>query len=134
MTTRASGPFEVEMKPLVPHDEALAGAIGRFSLEKRYHGDLDATSSGEMLSAGKPGDGSAGYVAIEQVRGTLGGCSGSFALLHRGFLRDGEPDLEIGVVPASGGGDLAGLAGHMRITIADGRHSYDFEYDFGESG
>jgi hypothetical protein len=99
------------------------------SIDKVFHGDLQATSTGEMLTAGTDVEGSAGYVAIERVIGTLHGRSGSFALQHSGLMTRGAPQLTITVVPDSGAGQLAGLAGTMGITItADGTHSYDFEY------
>ena len=55
------------------------------SLDKRFHGELEATSRGEMLSAGTSVKGSAGYVAIERVEGTLEGRSGTFVLQHNGI-------------------------------------------------
>jgi hypothetical protein len=82
-----------------------------------------------MLMAGTDVKGSAGYVAIERVSATLHGRRGTFALQHSGTMTRGAPQLTITVVPDSGTGDLAGLAGTMAITIApDGKHSYDLEY------
>jgi hypothetical protein len=98
------------------------------SIDKQFHGDLEATSKGQMLTAGTEVQGSAGYVAIERVSGTLGGRSGTFALQHSGTMTRGEPQLSITVVPDSGTGQLVGLAGTMLITIADGKHSYGFDY------
>jgi hypothetical protein len=98
------------------------------SIDKQFHGDLEATSKGQMLAAGTEVQGSAGYVAIERVSGTLGGRSGTFALQHSGTMTRGEPQLIITVVPDSGTGQLVGLAGTMTITIADGKHQYGFDY------
>jgi hypothetical protein len=98
------------------------------SVDKQFHGDLDATSKGEMLAAGTDVKGSAGYVAMERVRGTLHGRSGTFALQHTGTMTRGAPQLSVTVVPDSATGQLAGLAGRMAIDITDGSHSYDFEY------
>jgi hypothetical protein len=98
------------------------------SIDKRFHGDLEATSKGEMLMAGTAVEGSAGYVAIEIVSGTLQGRSGTFVLQHSGTMTRGAPQLTITVVPDSGTGQLLGLAGRMTIIIAGGKHSYDFEY------
>jgi hypothetical protein len=103
------------------------------SIDKQFHGDLRATSKGEMLTAGTGVEGSAGYVAIEQVDGTLHGRSGTFVLQHSGTMARGVPQLTITVVPDSGTGELAGLAGKMTIEIADGRHSYDLEYTLAEA-
>jgi hypothetical protein len=85
-------------------DDATMGTlIGRYSLVKQYHGDLDATSKGEMLGAGDPSSGNAGYVAIEQVTGTLHGHTGSFALQHLGVMENGGYKLSVVVVPSPPG-------------------------------
>jgi len=124
----AEGTFDVKNNPL-PSDEALAGtAIGRFVLDKQFHGDLEAASKGEMLGAGNPATGTAGYVAIEQATGTLNGRSGSFALQHFGTMEDNKFDLTVKVVPGSGTGDLTGISGTMTIAIVSGKHSYNFDY------
>jgi hypothetical protein len=106
--------------------------IGRLALDKTFHGDLEATSKGQMLTASTETKGSAGYVAIERVAGTLrtaaGPRIGTFALQHIGALNRGAPEMSVTVVPDSGTGQLVGLAGKMTIIIADGKHSYDFEY------
>lgn len=125
---RASGTFEVKMAPLTTGDDVP----GRMSLDKQFHGALEATGKGEMLTAMTSVQGSAGYVAIERVTGKLDGRSGSFVLQHSGIMSRGEPNLTITVVPDSGTGELAGIAGRMMINIADGKHSYDFEYTLGE--
>ena len=131
MTTRASGTFEVKLDP--QEDKAGDPTLGRMSLDKQFHGDLEATSKGQMLTAGTAVQGSAGYVAIERVSGTLKGRSGTFALQHSGTMTRGTPQLTITVVPDSGTGQLAGLAGRMTINIADGKHSYEFEYTLAEA-
>jgi len=133
MTGRASGTFEVKINPLVPYNNAEGANAGRMSIDKQFQGDLKATSKGEMLTASTNIKGSAGYVAIERVTGTLQGRSGSFALQHTGTMTRGAPQLIITVVPDSGTGQLVGLAGKMTITIADGKHSYDFEYTLVET-
>ena len=132
MTTRARGTFEVHLSPLATHDPAEGGPLGRMSLDKQFRGDLEASSRGEMLSAGTSVNGSAGYVALERVTGALHGRAGTFVLQHSGTMTRGTPRLSITVVPDSGTGELAGLAGRMAIEIADGEHSYDFEYTIAE--
>lgn len=128
MTRHASGPFEVKTTPL-PGDEVTGGTlIGRYSLVKQFHGDLEATSKGEMLGAGDPSSGNAGYVAIEEVTGTLNGHKGRFALQHIGVMEHGGYKLSVVVVPGSGSGELAGLSGTMTIKNDAGKHSYEFEY------
>jgi len=133
MTHHASGPFEVKLTPQETGDKAEGGALGRMSIDKQFHGDLEATSKGEMLSAGTSVKGSAGYVAIERVTGTLQGRSGTFVLQHSGTMTRGVPQLTITVVPDSGTGQLVGLAGRMEIKIADGKHSYELEYTLAEA-
>ena len=129
MTTRATEAFEVKVTPQPTEERAASPTLGRMSLDKRFHGDLEGTSQGEMLTAGTDVKGSAGYVAMERVSATLHGRRGTFALQHSGTMTRGAPQLEITVVPDSGTGELAGLAGTMVIAIApDGKHSYDFEY------
>ena len=125
--THAAGPFEVKVIPQ-PADPGTDPGIGRLLLDKQFHGDLEATSKGQMLTAGTPVEGSAGYVAIERVDGTLQGRRGTFALQHIGTMTRGAPSLTIRVVPDSGTGELKGLSGSMSITIVDGKHSYDLEY------
>ena len=123
---RSSGTFEVNM--VAQADENADPALGRMSLEKQFHGDLEGVSKGQMLTAMSEVKGSAGYVAIEKVSGKLNGRSGTFALQHSGTMTRGTPHLTITVVPDSGTGQLTGLTGTMVIDIADGKHSYSFEY------
>jgi hypothetical protein len=128
MTRHAEGTFDVKMTPLAADDATAGTAIGRFGLDKQFHGDLEGTSKGEMLSAGDPAKGSAGYVAIEHITGTLQGHSGSFALQHTGTMDGGGFKLSVVVVPGSGTGELAGIGGTLNIVIAAGKHSYTFDY------
>jgi hypothetical protein len=128
MTTHASGTFEVKLTPQAPDDKSEDRPIGRMSIDKQFHGDLDAVSKGQMLAAGTSVKGSAGYVAMERVSGALDGRSGTFVLQHTGTATRGELQLSVTVVPDSGTGELVGLSGKMAIVVADGKHSYDFEY------
>jgi hypothetical protein len=112
-----------------PSDPPLAlVALVVALLDKTYSGDLVGTGKGEMLIAGTAVKGSAGYVAIERVNGTLGGRNGSFVLQHTGTMNRGVPQLSVAVVPDSGTGELAGLAGTLAIIIQGGKHRYDFDY------
>jgi hypothetical protein len=130
MTTQASGTFEVKLAPQTQYEES----VGRLSIDKQFHGDLEATSKGEMLAVSSSSvKGSAGYVAMEQVSGTLHGRSGGFALQHSGTMTRGAAQLSVTVVPDSGTGELEGLSGRMTIEIADGKHSYTFEYTLAET-
>jgi hypothetical protein len=134
MTMHASGTFEVKMVAQPAQDDVGDASIGRMALDKQFHGDLEAASKGQMLATRTAVEGSAGYVAMERVSGTLHGRSGGFALQHSGTMTRGAPQLTITVVPDSGSGELEGLAGTLTITIADGRHSYDFEYTLPDAG
>ena len=128
MTNRASGTFAVKM-----NQQETDMSVGRMTIDKQFEGDLVGTSKGQMLmaSGGSVKD-SAGYVAIEQVTGTLNGRSGSFYLQHNGVMTRGVGELTITVIPDSGTDELLGLRGTMNIIIAEGKHSYEFEYTFGE--
>ncbi|HUO18559.1 MAG TPA: DUF3224 domain-containing protein [Steroidobacteraceae bacterium] len=130
MTQHASGPFEVKVTPQKPDTQVARSAnLGRLTIDKRYHGDLEASAKGEMLATQGEVKGSAGYVALERVTGKLQGRSGSFVLQHSATMKRGAPQSSITVVPDSGTGELAGLSGSMRITVApDGAHSYEFDF------
>jgi hypothetical protein len=123
----ASGTFEVKLVPQTD-DKNGDAALGRMTIDKQFHGDLEGTSKGQMLTGMTDVKGSAGYVAIEKVSGTLKGRTGTFILQHTGTMNRGVPHLTITVVPDSGTGQLAGLAGNFKVIIAEGKHSYEFEY------
>jgi uncharacterized protein DUF3224 len=132
MTAKASGEFEVKLSPQKPDNkEAEEAKLGRMSISKQFHGGLEATSQGEMLSVMSEVKGSAGYVAMERVRGTLDGRSGTFVFQHSGIMTRGVPELSVKVVPDSGTGELLGLAGAMTIRIEGGKHFYEFDYAIG---
>ena len=134
MTTRhVSGDFDVKLSPMAPDPDAGDSAIARMGLDKQFHGELEATSKGQMLAVRTPVEGSAGYVALERVTGVLQGRRGSFALQHSGTMARGARALSVTVVPDSGTGELSGLAGRMDIIIKGGKHSYVFEYTLPES-
>lgn len=131
--TLASGEFDVKMTPEALSATAAPTGLGRFSLDKRYHGPLEAVSSGEMLSAMGTVQGSAGYVALERVEGTLDGRHGAFVLQHNGSMNRGAPFLSVTVVADSGSGELQGLQGKLDIRIEGGKHYYDFDYALGKA-
>jgi len=136
MTKQAKGDFDVKLapQPLAVEDASDGAKRARMSIDKQFHGDLEASSRGEMLSAMTTTQGSAGYVAIEKVDGVLHGRKGSFVLQHDATMTRGTPQLHIIVVPDSGGGELVGLTGTMKIIIApDGKHSDAFDYALAET-
>jgi hypothetical protein len=126
--SHASGTFEVKVTPHSPPDETEVAAVGKYSLDKNFFGDLEGTSKGEMLAVGTAVQGSAGYVAMEQVTAKLDGRTGTFALQHTGTMDRGAPQLSVTVVPDSGTGQLAGITGKMEITITEGKHFYEFDF------
>ncbi len=121
----AHGSFTVKVQQLTP---TPAEGISRYSIDKEIHGDLEATTKGEMFSAGDPKQGAAGYVAIETVTGTLAGKHGSFALQHMATMDKNGPKMTVIVVPGSGTGELKGITGAFTIHIDNGQHSYDLDY------
>lgn len=126
---QAIGTFEVKLQPLESYAKGGQGVgLGRMSIDKTFYGDLEATSRGEMLTAMTDIEGSAGYVAIEQVDGSLHGRQGTFVLQHFGLSNRGTNSLILEVVPDSGTGELANLTGEMRIEITSGKHHYYFDY------
>ena len=126
---KISGKFDVTLNPLEFYVEGKHKMnLGRMSIDKKFHGELEAISQGEMLSVMTPTQGSAGYVAIEQVEGTLSNLKGSFILQHFGTMNKGKDNLILEVVPDSSTDELTGLIGTMSINIKDGKHFYEFEY------
>lgn len=131
MSRIAKGSFQVRMTPAAEPDAAGGVALGRMTLEKTFEGDLAATGAGTMLTAMTSVQGSAVYVAIERVTGTLHGRTGSFALHHTGVMTRGESALAVAIVPDSGTGELAGIAGSLRIVIEGKQHFYELDYALG---
>ena len=129
MIHHAQGTFTVNVQPLTP---APAEGLSRYSADKQIHGDLEATSKGEMLSGGDPKKGEAGYVAMEVITGTLNGKHGSFALQHSATMEQNGSKMSVIVVPGSGTGELKGISGTFTIHIVNGQHSYDFDYTLPE--
>jgi Protein of unknown function (DUF3224) len=125
MTQHAHGTFTVKIQPLTP---APAEGLSRYSIDKEIHGDLEATTKGEMFGGGDPKQGAAGYVAIEVVSGILSGKHGSFALQHLATMDKSAMKMQVVVVPGSGTGDLKDISGIFTIKIENGQHFYDFEY------
>ena len=119
-----SGEFEITLVPADTGDDKM----GMMTLEKKYRGDLNATAAGRMLTGMTEVKGSAAYVAIERVSGQLKGIEGTFLLYHTGVMGKGSESLVIRVVPDSGTGGLAGLAGELHIARKDGKHLYRFQY------
>ena len=126
MADRASGTFEVKLTP--EEDKSGDAVVGRMTIAKQFSGDIEGTSKGLMVMTGTPVHGSAGYVALEKVTGSIKGRTGSFYLQHNGIMNRGEGKLTVIVVPDSGTDELNGLSGSLAIKIEDGKHFYDFEY------
>jgi hypothetical protein len=128
MKQQVKGSFEVSrnMQPACDLGGGVEAAHVRF--DKRFHGDLDAASVVHMLAVGTAVEGSAAYVAVERIAGTLRGRAGSFLMQHSGTMDRGAPSLSLTVVPDSGTDALLGLSGSLAIDIVDGQHFYTFDY------
>ncbi|NYT40103.1 DUF3224 domain-containing protein [Sphingomonas sp. R-74633] len=125
---QAKGSFDVSVKP----NASVEGPVGVLALTKTYHGDLEATATGQMLGYGDPGGGNAAYVALEQVTGMLAGRKGSFALQHNGSMSGGKPEMNVVIAPGSGTDELKGIAGRLEILIEGGKHNYVLHYTLPE--
>lgn len=132
VSAQAKGPFDVKLSPQTLSEQSADPKLGRMSIEKKYHGDLEATAKGEMLTASTELKDSGLYVAVERVTGTLHGRRGSFSMHHTGIMNRGKPELKISVVPDSGTEELQGLTGTMVVKIDTGKHSYEFDYTLPE--
>ncbi|HEY1612736.1 MAG TPA: DUF3224 domain-containing protein [Rhizomicrobium sp.] len=128
MQEHATGTFDVKIAPETVAGKATDPDLGQMSIDKILHGDLEGTSLGSMLTAGSPARGSAAYVAIEKVTGTLKGRKGSFVLMHSATMAQGKGEMNVTVAPESGTGDLTGLTGKLAIRVEGGKHHYDFDY------
>jgi hypothetical protein len=129
MTMTANGTFEVTM--ISQPADSSGGPFARFLLDKKFHGDLEGLSKGQMLASGGPPSRLGAYMAFEEVTGTLAGRRGSFVLIHRGMMSDDGQHLEVNVVPGSGTEELAGIAGSLTIMVEGAKHLYKFEYMLG---
>jgi hypothetical protein len=128
MSIRAEGTFEVNATSEPPYESSDGVTLARTTITKKFRGDLDATSTVQMLGVNTPVPGSAGYVAIERVVGRLFGRNGTFVFQHHGWMQSGEIHLTVTVVPDSGTGEFRGLSGKMTIRVVEGQHYYTFEH------
>ena len=128
MNRVAKGTFDIQATREPPYDAADGVTIGRTGFDKQFHGDLEGTSHVEMISAVTDVKGSAAYVAIERIRGSLHGKAGSFVAHHTGVMNRGAQSLSISIVPDSGTGELRGLSGTIAIEIVEKQHHYTFDY------
>ena len=130
MSEMAKGTFEVKVTPVAANAGDNTG-IGRLTLDKKFFGDLEGTSWGQMLGYRTATPGSMGGVALEKVTAKLGGRSGSFVLQHNSTMNRNVPHMDIAVVPDSGTGELTGISGTFTIIIEGGKHLYVFAYKIG---
>jgi Protein of unknown function (DUF3224) len=124
----ATGEFDVKMQPVSTADEPVM----RMSLDKQFHGDLEASSIGQMMAGGNEANGARVYVALETVTGSLKGKAGTFVLAHRGTMTKDAQALSVIIVPETGTGELTGIAGELGIDIRDGKHFYTLDYTLPE--
>ncbi len=131
MEHRIQGNFEVTTT-LQSHAAGEGEGISRLLLDKRFDGQLEAHSQGQMLAFRSAVAGSAGYVAMEVVEGTLLQKRGRFVLQHTSVMHRGVSQLQLSVVPDSGTEGLTGLFGTMQIEVENGQHRYVFDFSFAE--
>jgi hypothetical protein len=127
----ARGTFDVQLHAMPMEDIGKESMLGRMSIDKQFHGELQGTSQGQMLTVGTTTGGSALYVAVERVTAKLGGRQGTFALHHTGIRNRGAASLTVTIVPDSGTGELVGISGSLAIDVKDGEHLYTLEYVMG---
>ncbi|HYH81319.1 MAG TPA: DUF3224 domain-containing protein [Longimicrobium sp.] len=133
MPTRAVAKFDVTgWEPSEIESPEGGPKMGRALIRKTFSGDLEGTSTTEMLSCGSP-DSGAGYIAQELVTGTLAGRSGMFVMQHGGIARGGTQRAFGSIVPGSGTGELRGLHGEVKYQHDAGGASVTLDYDFDES-
>lgn len=126
----ARGTFEVVMEGEPPFLEEDGLTLNRVVVRKEFSGGMVGASEAQMLAAFTATPGSAGYVAIERFTGSVDGKPGSLVLQHSGVMSNGGSQLVVTIVPDSGAGALAGIAGSMEIDVDEGRHSYVLDYSF----
>jgi len=125
---QAKGEFDVSRSDEPACDMGGGVSSGHYRFDKRFHGALDASSVVHMLAVGTDVPGSAAYVAIERLDGSLDGRAGTFFLQHNGVMNRGAATLSLTIVPDSGTGELQGISGRMAIEITEGRHFYTLDY------
>jgi len=129
-------PFQVVGWEPVETDAPADGGptLSRVIVRKQFTGALDAESTATLLTCVAPGesDPGAGYIASERVVGTLDGRTGTFVLQHGGLGGAGTPMRSYGnVVPGSGTGELAGLAGTASFWQGPEGHTLTLDYTLG---
>jgi len=130
---RATGSYQIAMRPPpLPHDTVDDVILSRMTIDKQFHGDLEATSVVEMMTAMTGVKGSASYVALERVTGILDGRRGTFVLQHNSMMTRGEAQMNVIITSDSGTGELKGISGQMTIEIVDGKHVYTLDYSLAE--
>lgn len=127
--TRAVAPFTLDVTSFEqPYATRDGVDYARAHFDKTFHGDLEASSSVEMLFV--TAEAGRGYVALETIDGSLGGRTGTFALLHCGTMAGDDVWATWPIVAGSGTGGLAGITGEARIDIADdGAHTLVLDYE-----
>jgi hypothetical protein len=130
MINHAKGTFEVK---LTPQEDKSGAIVGQMTIDKQFHGDIEGSSKGLMIMASTSVSGSAGYVALERVEASVNDRNGTFYLQHNGIMNRGEGTLTVVVIPDSGTNQLTGLSGSLKITIENGKHFYEFDYEIAET-
>ncbi len=131
MKNRADAAFKLESWDEKPYNE-IEGApkLTRVKVTKTYHGDIEGESTLEYLMMYRQ-DGTASFVGLERVVGSLGGRSGTFVLQHKGTFEGGKAKVECFVVSGSGTGELSGIRGEGGFAAGHAeQHAVTLDYDF----
>lgn len=130
MSQHATGAFTIDIWNAQPYDERDGVTLTRAHVTKTFHGEIEGTSTAELLLVGTAVEGSAAYVGIERVTAAVNGHAGSFILKHNAVSAHGAQVGEWTIVPDSGSGALRGISGTARIEIGpDGSHTLALDYD-----
>src|SRR4051794_39952515 len=98
--TRATGHIEVHTYEPTVYDQGAAGAPGLTEIEvsEAFSGDITGEGTARFLQV-VLADGSASFVGVERVTGTVGGRVGSFVLQDTGTLSGNTVSGQWFVVP-----------------------------------
>jgi hypothetical protein len=126
----ASAPFTNDRYDEEPYGEADGAEVSRVHISRSFTGDLEGSSTAELLIAKSEGGG--GYVGHDRISGSLQGNSGSFVFQHSGLMGpDGVTNTGT-IVPGTGTGELEGISGDGTMLADDeGNHTLTLSYELG---
>ena len=121
--TRATGRIEVKTYEPRTYEEVDGGPdLVEIHVTETFSGDIEGEGVVRFLQAVRK-DGSASFVGVERVTGSVGGRKGTFLLQDEGTLEGSTVKGEWFVIPGSGTGDLSGLRGEGGFEAELGQHA-----------